>query len=359
MCLSPFSIPNPNFGMTGKYYLLKDTTSQFINIPCGHCKQCIAHKQMELVQRVQMETFSNWVFFSTMTYNNDSLPIHVTSSGFPIRYADIADFQNMVYRIKTNKLLSRPFRWFAVSERGSKRARPHFHCLWLLPRYEGDDYLTCMNLENELFHVVLNEWRRNYGSRRKPDYLPLCTYIRKIINGEVKTTFDLHFVNPSYTSHGYSDVAFYVLKYMLKSSKYEDRLHSALMLNYPFEEAIMTWNLVKSRSMVSKFFGAPNDPQVISHLRNGIVRSFGISKYPLYFNYETGQQFPLADYYKRFGHIYKYEDALQFVNADYINNDIDERSLQAISEFYEKDKVQKLAFSHGDALYFDELLADS
>lgn len=359
MCLAPISIPNPNYGMTGKYYQLKDTVSHFINIPCGHCKQCIAHKQMEYVQRVQMETFSHWVFYSTMTYNNESLPIHVTSQGFPIRYADISDFQNMVYRIKTNELFPRPFRWFAVSERGSKRARPHFHCLWLLPRYDDDDFYTCMNLERQLFDVVLHEWRRNYGSRRCPEYRPLCTYVRKIINGEVKSTFDLHFVNPSFTSNGYSDVAFYVLKYMLKSSKYEDKLHSALMLNYPFDEALMIWKLVKSRSMVSKGFGSPDDEKVISHLRNGIVKSYGVSKYPLYFNYETGQSFPLADYYKRFGHIYNFDDALHFVNTDDVSFDIDVKSLQFISEFYKKNKVQNLAFSHGDALFFDELLADS
>lgn len=112
---------------------MKDCESQYIEVPCGHCPQCIANRQMQFVQRVQMEELANHLFFCSLTYNNDSLPQVCTSTGYTIRYADVTDVQNMFKRLRKRNAFGRPFRYFGVSELGSKRGRPHpfsYHILY-------------------------------------------------------------------------------------------------------------------------------------------------------------------------------------------------------------------------------------
>lgn len=125
MCLSPIRIKNPNLGLVGPNAMYKDTRSHMIDVPCGVCAECIAAKQMQYVQRLQMEELVNHIFFCTLTYNNDSMPKITTSTGFDIRYADVSDVQKMVKRLRKRNAFGRPFRYFAVSELGSQRGRPH------------------------------------------------------------------------------------------------------------------------------------------------------------------------------------------------------------------------------------------
>lgn len=76
MCLQPLHIKNVNYGSKNPQLLLlgKDTTHQFMEVPCGHCEQCVAAKQSDFVQRIQAESRYNHLFFATLTYDNDHLP---------------------------------------------------------------------------------------------------------------------------------------------------------------------------------------------------------------------------------------------------------------------------------------------
>ena len=97
MCLSPVIIPNPNYGLKYSPELspLIDTSSSSIAVPCGHCSECIHNRQLALVQRLQMESLCNYLFFSTLTYNNEMIPQLVTSSGYNIKYvAGVEDMNN-------------------------------------------------------------------------------------------------------------------------------------------------------------------------------------------------------------------------------------------------------------------------
>ena len=188
-------------------------------------------RQSSIVQRCIAESLDNYLFFCTLTYNNDSLPVIETSSGFSIRYADMRDFTLMMKRLRKRPGFDRTCRYLVVSELGEKNGRPHFHALLVVPKLPGDTFVTIMQLETWLFENVLAEWRRNYGSTRSPVYRPLCTYTRRWIRGELKTNYDLHYLNPRSSQNGVSDVAFYVSKYMLKRSDREKRLQQALKLN--------------------------------------------------------------------------------------------------------------------------------
>lgn len=331
MCISPIRIKNPNLGMTGPNAQFKDCVSRYINVPCGVCHECVASRQMQMVQRLQAETLVNHLFFCTLTYNDASMPIVSTSTGYDIRYADVSDVQKMFKRLRKRNAFGRPFRYLAVSELGSAKGRPHFHIVFLIPKQDDDDFNTCLSLEKLMFDEVLSEWKRNYGSRKFPDWKPLCTYVRKYVHGRLRTNFDLHYVNPSLSSGGESDVAFYVLKYMLKPSSRLVRLQQALHLNLPDDEYEDIWKLVRTRHFESEGFGLGTSDfiskdghrtykvpdKVLSHLRKGIDLSKHSSDEPMpsFFSPSDGKPSPLAKYYKSKGEVYNMQDFLDFFYA--------------------------------------------
>lgn len=329
-CLSPYSIPNPNYGLQdiGLNYL-KDCDSQMIAIPCGHCSSCVAVKQMYFVQRVQMEATKNHLFMATLTYNPESLPV-MSVGDYDIPYADKRDLSLMIKRLRNDNVFPRPFRHISVSEFGGLKGRPHFHVLFLLPKYPGDTFNDCLKLQSELYPLVLKYWVRNVAytynnkgdlviNRRNPDYRPLCTFRRRIIRGQLRSNYDLHYCNAALTSSGLTDVAFYVLKYMLKDSDRAVRLQQALHLNYDEDTYHSIWDSVKPGLIDSLGFGLnayrPSarsrlvfDPDIVSYLHDCIKKTPVGSPYPFYFSPENGMSFPLAPYYRRFTEIYSEMD---------------------------------------------------
>ena len=376
MCIHPVQIPNPNYGRKSLEAFGKDVTSKFINVPCGHCHQCIAVRQMNWVQRIQMEGFSNYLFFCTLTYNNDALPVVTTSTGYDIRYADVSDVQKMFKRLRKRNAFGRPFRHFSVSELGSVRARPHFHIIFLVPKYDDDDQFYPQQLEKLMFDTVLSEWKRNVATpvwsekkqrfvvnTRSPVWKPCCTYIRRFVRGKLSSTYDLHYVLPFASKNCELDVAFYVLKYMMKPSDKAERLRRALALNLPEDEFESVWSLVKPRHFESENFGLVSDvppEKVLSWLRNCIQASKGNSDYPLFFNPVSGKSFPLARYYKNKGDILSVTDYFDFLylspNHRADNMFIQDHDLP--SELTDKNKFDtnvRLVDLRSDSLPFDDL----
>lgn len=339
MCTSPVLIPNPNLGLkdTGLGFM-KDTVSQYIRIPCRHCAECVANMQMQLVQRVQMECLGQHCFFCTLTYNDDSLPVLYLprSDGpgsIPIRFADVSDVTNMLKRLRKRDAFGRPFRYLAVSELGSVRARPHFHILFFLPMEPGDDIGSCLNLERTMFRAVLSEWRRNYSSNwRKPEYRPLCTFVQKWTRRGLSSTFDLHWCNPALTASGVADVGFYVTKYMTKPSDHGVRLQRALRLNLEPDVYENVWSTVKPRAFASIGLGVRPvldsrgsriislDPDIVAYLKSCVSKSIGLYNSPRFINPVDGSTYPLSRYYYRFGEIYSLQDSLSFY---YLSSDQD------------------------------------
>ena len=76
MCLNPIQRPNPNYGLKPGVGLnfTKDLTSKYIEVPCGHCPECVALRQNQLVQRVENEAKYSYLYFITLTYDNKHLP---------------------------------------------------------------------------------------------------------------------------------------------------------------------------------------------------------------------------------------------------------------------------------------------
>lgn len=322
MCLTPNSIPNPNYGSKVAPPWI-DTVSSRITIPCGYCKQCIALKSIYMVQRIQVESLFNHLFYGTLTYNEDMLP-RLDVNGYSIPYADIHDFQVMCKRLSDRNSFGVPFRWFAVSERGSEKGRPHLHCFIIVPKFYASKDYQLINLERRIAFELLHNWQRNVGTRNKPYFVDLCTYKQRIIHNRLYRNFDLHYVAPQLSAHGCADAAFYVMKYMLKVSDKERRLQQALHLNLDPYEYERVWPILKSKSFHSLGLGLNSsmygrkllyDPEAVKVVKDCVSRSDKSLGYPCFFDPDTGFPSPLGRWYRSIGDIFSYSDAFEFFKA--------------------------------------------
>lgn len=303
MCLSPTKVPNPNrniLSKNSKYDYVTDD-SAFLYVPCGMCATCLALKQSYFVQRVQMESLDNVILFGTLTYNTASMS-SLNVNGYKIRYANTKDFQNFILYLRKYTDLP-PFRYFACSEFGKHKHRPHWHYMLFYPK-DKVQLLDCFgrptvtglwDLQTKYFPIFLEQWRKNYGSRKVPDWRPLCTFKQQ---GK-RRNFDLQFVDT--VTGDISDAAFYVTKYSTKFDDYVDRLKSAIRLNSDPDDFTEIWNTVKPRYLMSKGFGNVFSDKVFQHIRKGIELSIQDKScfYPIFISPYTGQHFPLAPYFRK------------------------------------------------------------
>lgn len=199
-------------------------------------------------------------------------------------------------------------------------ALTHFHILWFLPRYDGEDYIDGVGLQSRLYTEILSNWVVNVGSKRKPEYKPLCTFKQRYVAGQIKTNYDTHFVTPSLTEDGISSVAFYVCKYMMKQNDKERRLQRALRLNLHPVDYEQAFSVVKSRSLRSEHFGYGFDTRdyytIIDYLRQCVDKSKGLSPYPCFFSPDSSKSFPLCGYYRHNPYIFDMADWMDFKMAD-------------------------------------------
>lgn len=297
MCDRPYLIPNPYRGLETKgLNYLHDTISAFIRVPCGFCDSCIALKQAYFVQRCQMESLDNDLFFCTLTYQNSMIPT-VDVNEFHLKYPDWSDVTNFLKRVRKRKIFKDGFRYFAVSEYGGNNHRPHYHIIFSVPKVPQSTYADIISRERQYYKAIFKEWSRNVGSKRKPIYKPLC----KLILTSSGRTYDFHYVDPVASKEGEADVAYYVSKYVLKSDPYIDKLKSALKLNLGPEEFDYYWSLLKPKCCISKHWGNPHSQKVQSHIRKGIDTALYDNSlyYPIFINPVTGKEFPLSPYYRK------------------------------------------------------------
>lgn len=344
LIINPYYKKDPSKGLN----FLHDCSSQYIRVPCNHCPSCIATKQMYLLQRFYMESLDSYVFFSTLTYDDAHLPT-LDVNGFNICYANFKHFTDMIKRIRKGNLFTRPFSYFAVSELGSKRGRPHFHALFHLPKYDNDTSYTPYNLEKVLYDVLFSQWKVKVSlSDKLPVYEPLFTFASKFIHGRIYSNFDLHYIKPSLGTLTSDSVAFYVMKYLLKSSTRERRLQQALKLNLEPFEYNEVWKTIRSHFQCSKFYGygfnkfcnncnfrcSKPSKTVIEYIRNGIKRTPFGSPYPLFFSPLDGSSYPLSSFYTSKSCFYSFDDALPILLSSNspIISDLDD-------DFYQKSRL--------------------
>jgi hypothetical protein len=111
-------------------------------VPCGKCLPCQKKRRSDWSLRLEHEyLFSDSALFITLTYNQSSLPR--TKEGYPTLvkkhvqdYIKRLRFKHVQYVSKQLKVpykqvknVSKPIRYYAVGEYGSKTRRPHYHMI--------------------------------------------------------------------------------------------------------------------------------------------------------------------------------------------------------------------------------------
>lgn len=122
MCLSPLSIrTNDAFGIE-----INQT------VPCGKCIECLKDTQNAWKIRL-IEEFRDhlYVYFFTLTYNEDSVPFTILDDGTKVRHVSKIDIQLWIKRnrIRYEREFNRKidFKYFITSEYGPNTGRPHYH----------------------------------------------------------------------------------------------------------------------------------------------------------------------------------------------------------------------------------------
>lgn len=298
MCLSPIQIKNPYSGL-GHLGLnrLHDTVNTYINVPCGHCPACTSLRQSWINQRVQMESLDNYLFYGTLTYNEDMVPwVHIGE--YNLRVPNMSDFTNMVKRLRNEGL---KFSYIVVSEYGGKTYRPHYHFMLSFPKESITPNLSVgrfilkvqiQSFEKYIYDKILASWCRNVGSHRNPIYKPLLTYYEK--SGH--HNYELHYATPS--QNGFSDVSFYVSKYICKFDKRTNKLLQKIKLDNSItaEETSELISKVKPRCIISKQFGHFSRPSVAKHIKECLTRN---TEQPTFYDIYTGKPSPLSRYYTK------------------------------------------------------------
>lgn len=356
MCLCPVSIRNPYCGCDPSkgYNYLHDCVSQYIEVPCGHCKDCVTTRQSAYSVRADLESFKfrSVPFMLTLTYNNvmcprlpavgdclDNIPVlcwkHVTDMFKRLRIYIERNPESAlsklicpprIYVVNGRERSIPSFKYMFVGEYGKNHLRPHYHALlYLIPPYSVDS--PQFNIWRNNVVAVLGDWFRNnwavnVGTRKHPVYKPLYTYIRKRTATGYQSTFDFHAVIHSDTVADSSPM-YYVTKYLFKPSKrlekFKKLVFAKWMNNELSDERFQLFHTATTRNLrLSKFFGFPLDEVQIERVQFSINKSISISKsYPVYFS-SSGDSEVFPHYLKR---LITPEQATYFAYSLILNND--------------------------------------
>lgn len=354
MCLCPITIKNPHYDpcyvktelkclkreplSAGDYAVLQSMENFYnrhnthICVPCGRCPECKLARSNEFVQRCLMESINTYQYMFTLTYDSKHLPELVLETpfgdSFSVTYADFSDITQMMKRIKIEasrgKLINpslfdnsayyiaqyaiQYIRYAVVSERGSKRHRPHFHGIVFIPQqicidsvsYQVDPYIV----EHILYDAFFRHFSHNVGTRKNPQYEKLFTFHYKLVAGKIQKNFDLHYIIPDSVS-GTSKVIYYVSKYLIKDDPFLDTIKNQLFLLKDFyHESELHYyftHYLKNRIVTSKYFGLGstfNCVDIHKYLTNCVQSSLNTKqKMPMFYNFD-GKPSQMCGYYR-------------------------------------------------------------
>lgn len=270
MCTSPITIRNPHYqhlhyasagGACIEVPRQFRPTQKFIEVSCGKCAECRDSYYSSILQRALVESRTSYMYFVTLTYNNDHLPTLNLPNLGQVYYTNYGDLQNLFKRFrKRDYLAGREYRYLAVNEYGDKFHRPHIHLIIFVARLSDDTSSTPYMIERNLFNNILREWVINTGTRKNPLYEPLLTYRTRRTSKGIKTNYFVKYVEPPTTlettdADTYVKTIQYLIGYVQKGSSFDKTVEKYLStLEDPFLVRKLS-NILRSKVRYSKGFG--------------------------------------------------------------------------------------------------------
>lgn len=137
---------------------------ELMEVPCGHCLACLSNRAGQWTFRLMQEwKCSDTASFVTLTYSDDNLTL---IDGKPTVWKK--DFQHFMKRLRNNlkRVHGREvkLRFYAVSEYGPSKMRPHMHIILFNYPFDLDIYEDVLLAWNLGYVTVspLNEARVRY-----------------------------------------------------------------------------------------------------------------------------------------------------------------------------------------------------
>lgn len=272
MCLTPVYIPNPTYsrssyvseeGITKTIPSNLTPRTPFIEVPCGKCADCRASYYNSILQRALVESRTSYMYFVTLTYDNEHMPVITLPTGEDVYYTDYNDVQLMFKRLRNSGLLGRDFRYLCVNEFGDRYGRPHVHLLLFVAKCSDDTLTTPHFIRQTLFNTLGKFFARNVGTRKQPVYDPLFTYRYRVTSTGPKTNYFVQYVEPRDTYNIYniseSDTFVKTIRYLIgyvnKGSALDTYISSILDDMNDTKLADKLRFLLRSKIRFSKGFG--------------------------------------------------------------------------------------------------------
>jgi hypothetical protein len=154
------------------YYLLNQDSGEvlplFIPVSCGNCEVCNEKKKNITSNRSFLASaYYGTPFFVTLTYNEEEYKIFDEKYSTDIKKTIVDEIQKFIKRLRkhlVDKEHSRRLQYIAVSERGSKRYRIHYH---LLIWYNDDNLRELKDVKEEKANGKI----AHYKTPRFTDYV--------------------------------------------------------------------------------------------------------------------------------------------------------------------------------------------
>ena len=180
MCLTPISLKSQDsFGLD---------VNQLV--PCGKCLECLKDRQNSWkIRLVEEARVHKYVYFFTLTYNDDSVPFTTLPDGTRVNHVSKYDVQLWIKRnrIKFERMLKRDidFKYFVTSEYGPNTGRPHYHGIIFTDI--SPTYISAMFHDWSSSNGFVNFSSVGYSDRKKAKaiYRVLETTLQSIVSNLV------------------------------------------------------------------------------------------------------------------------------------------------------------------------------
>lgn len=200
---------------------------EYIDVPCGKCAECRSKYIQSLYQRAYVESLSSYVYFITLTYDNNHIPCITLPSGKKVFYSDYSHISQMFDRFRKN--FDREYRYLCVNEYGDTNNRPHFHILLFVGKQDTDTFTTPLLYESFIRDNLGKYFSINVGTRKAPKYERLYTFAYKYVGGVLYTNYFVKYIDPKTTnsvvtsehSSVMSKTIRYLINYVNKGSRLE------------------------------------------------------------------------------------------------------------------------------------------
>lgn len=129
---APDAMPTVPYANADGEFLGWKFSSPLKVLPCGQCLGCRVAYAASWANRIMLEARDyEKVYFLTLTYDNEHVPVHVSNVGEDVLSLEPKDLRDFLKRLRWQQAYyhSNTIRFYGVGEYGELYHRPHYHLI--------------------------------------------------------------------------------------------------------------------------------------------------------------------------------------------------------------------------------------